>query len=49
MLSLLKRKRIVLRMKLKPIETEKEWTIIETILKELQEEVRKGTDEDEQE
>lgn len=34
---------------LQPIETEKEWTIIETILKELQEEVRKGTDEDEQE
>ena len=34
--------------KLEPIETEKEWKIIETILSELQEEFKPKTNEDEQ-
>ena len=32
-------------LKLEPIETDKEWKIIETVLNELQEEVNKGTSE----
>ena len=33
---------------LEPIETDKEWKIIETILNELQEEIRKQSESDEQ-